>query len=144
MDLIERIKAQYVLDWSGTHGVSHWRRVDDNALAIATTNGANEKIIHLFAVLHDACRLNEDTDDGHGRRGADFAVELRGEYFDLPNRDFDLLYYAIDKHSDGLIEADVTVQTCWDADRLDLGRVGIKPDQRYLCTEAGKIICGRL
>ena len=28
----------------------------------------------------------------------------------------------------------MTVQTCWDADRLDLGRVGIKPDARYLCT----------
>lgn len=33
---------------------------------------------------------------------------------------------------------DVTVQTCWDADRLDLGRVGTRPDRRYLCTIAAK------
>jgi uncharacterized protein len=32
----------------------------------------------------------------------------------------------------------ITVQTCWDADRLDLGRVGIKPDPKRLFTEEGK------
>ena len=31
-----------------------------------------------------------------------------------------------------------TIQTCWDADRLDLGRVGITPDPSWLCTEAAK------
>lgn len=34
--------------------------------------------------------------------------------------------------------ADITVQTCWDADRLDLGRVGIRPDPDRLCTSAAK------
>jgi len=34
------------------------------------------------------------------------------------------------------VDADPTVQTCWDADRLDLGRVGIKPAARYLSLEA--------
>ena len=28
--------------------------------------------------------------------------------------------------------------TCWDPDRLDLGRVGITPNPRYLCTDAAK------
>ncbi|MGO9117211.1 MAG: hypothetical protein ACLQPD_06315 [Desulfomonilaceae bacterium] len=28
--------------------------------------------------------------------------------------------------------------TCWDADRLDIGRVGLKPVARKLCTEAAK------
>jgi uncharacterized protein len=32
----------------------------------------------------------------------------------------------------------VTVQTCWDADRLDLGRVGKHPHPRYLCTPAAR------
>ena len=40
--------------------------------------------------------------------------------------------------TDGGTEADVTVQTCWDADRLDLGRVGIRPHPRYLCTPAAR------
>jgi uncharacterized protein len=28
--------------------------------------------------------------------------------------------------------------TCWDADRLDLGRVGIRPDPARLCNEAAR------
>ena len=32
----------------------------------------------------------------------------------------------------------MTIQTCWDADRLDLGRVGMMPDPRFLSTEIAK------
>jgi uncharacterized protein len=32
----------------------------------------------------------------------------------------------------------MTVLTCWDADRLDLGRVGIKPNPHRLCTAAAR------
>jgi uncharacterized protein len=32
----------------------------------------------------------------------------------------------------------VTVATCWDADRLDLGRVGVRPDAGRLCTEPAR------
>jgi len=32
----------------------------------------------------------------------------------------------------------VTVQTCWDADRPDLYRVGIKPNPDLLCTEIAR------
>jgi uncharacterized protein len=31
-----------------------------------------------------------------------------------------------------------TIGTCWDADRLDLGRVGARPDPKYMSTEARK------
>jgi uncharacterized protein len=37
-----------------------------------------------------------------------------------------------------MLDGNITVQTCWDADRLDLGRVGTTPDPRYLCTAAAK------
>jgi len=30
------------------------------------------------------------------------------------------------------------VQTCWDSDRLDLGRVGIQPRPERLCTAAAQ------
>lgn len=40
--------------------------------------------------------------------------------------------------SDGHTDADITVQTCWDADRLDLGRVGINPAPEKLCTIAAR------
>jgi hypothetical protein len=48
------------------------------------------EIVQLFAVFHDARRINESVDDRHGRRGADLAVELRGRLFDLPDADFNL------------------------------------------------------
>jgi uncharacterized protein len=50
----------------------------------------------------------------------------------------EMLAYAVRHHGDGPIEADVTVQTCWDADRLDLGRVGITPRPDRLCTEQAR------
>jgi hypothetical protein len=31
-----------------------------------------------------------------------------------------------------------TLQACWDADRLDLGRVGITPQPHRLCTDAAR------
>ncbi len=33
-----------------------------------------------------------------------------------------------------------TIQSCWDADRLDLGRVGIIPNKRFLSDEATLLI----
>ena len=45
---------------------------------------------------------------------------------------------ACDLHTEGYLEADITVQTCWDADRLDLGRVGTTPRVEKLCTEGAK------
>ena len=32
----------------------------------------------------------------------------------------------------------MTILTCWDADRLDIGRVGIRPVADKLCTNAAK------
>lgn len=49
-----------------------------------------------------------------------------------------MLSYACMHHSNGLLEADLTVQVCWDADRLDLGRVGNVPSPKRLCTPAAR------
>ena len=38
----------------------------------------------------------------------------------------------------GATTGDITVQTCWDADRLDLGRVGVYPEPARLCTDAAR------
>ena len=72
------------------------------------------------------------------REGADLARQLRGDLFDLSDPDFDLLYAACIGHTDGKTDADMTIQTCWDADRLDLGRVGICPHPSKLCADAAK------
>jgi uncharacterized protein len=106
--------------------------VRENGLRIAATlPGVNSEVVELFAVFHDAGRRNEGIDAGHGRRGAELAESLRGALFDLSDEEFALLDVACRFHTDGRTDGDVTVQTCWDADRLDLGRVGIRPDPRY-------------
>jgi uncharacterized protein len=63
---------------------------------------------------------------------------LRGRYFEISDEELELLVHACRYHSDGLMEGSVTVLTCWDADRLDLGRVGVRPDPKYLCTTAAR------
>ncbi len=136
--LIERVRSEFALSWDGIHGVKHWARVRDNGLRLARLTGANPEVVELFAFLHDAKRLNEGRDPDHGKRAAKFIGSLPGSLIALPDEGLQLLMYACQYHSDGLTEADVTVQTCWDADRLDLGRIGIKPNPRYLCTPAAR------
>ena len=137
-NLMRAIRQQYRLPWRGIHGVTHWARVLENGMRLATHTGARVEIVSLFAVFHDSRRHNEDHDPHHGRRATELAVALRGTHFALSDDDFALLKTACDQHANGLTAGDVTVQICWDADRLDLGRVGTRPDPRYLCTKAAK------
>ena len=136
--LLNHLRERFAIDWHGAHGAPHWVRVRNNGMVLAQATGANVTVVELFSFFHDSCRINEYTDHDHGKRGADLAVTLRGDLFDVTDQEMALLVEACTGHSDGLIEADVTVQTCWDADRLDLGRVGIRPQARYLCTAAAK------
>jgi uncharacterized protein len=136
--ILSAILEEYVLPVNGHHGVAHWARVMENGLRLAEETGANVQVVRLFAVFHDSRRRNESIDPDHGQRGADFAAELRGNLFDLPDDDFNLLYRACAGHTDELTHPDITIQTCWDSDRLDLGRVGIVPHPSRLCTELAK------
>jgi uncharacterized protein len=71
-------------------------------------------------------------------RAAQLAQTLRGKWFDVTDVEMELLIEALIHHSEGYIEGDVTVRVCWDADRLDLGRVGIDPKPERLCTETAR------
>lgn len=136
--LIRVLRGQFTLDWRGIHGVSHWTRVRENGLRLAEVTGANARVVELFAFLHDSRRRSDGTDPEHGLRASLFARSLAGSAFDLAPAELDLLAAACHGHSDGLIVGDVTVLTCWDADRLDLGRVGIRPHPARLGTEAAR------
>lgn len=136
--LVQEIIRRYQLPLYGRHGIGHWARVFVTGRRLALQTVANETVIELFALFHDSCRENESISKNHGLRGAELAAKLRGDLFDLPDTEFNLLYEACAKHTDGLTEADVTIQTCWDADRLDLARVGISPDRFRLCTEGAR------
>jgi uncharacterized protein len=138
-ELIAAIRLQYVLPWNGCHGVGHWARVRENGLRIAaSTPGVNIQVVELFAVFHDSRRQNEGWDHGHGRRGGKLARALRGTLFEISDAELELLCTACDLHTDGHTQAEPTIQACWDADRLDLARVGTMPNPKYLCTPAAK------
>jgi uncharacterized protein len=137
-DLMRAIFAGYTLPRHGIHGVYHWARVLENGTRIAEETGADLEIIQLFSIFHDCRRVNEGTDPEHGRRGADFAHSLNGHLIFLAPEPFHMLRDACTHHTKGWTDADPTVQACWDADRLDLPRVGIDVDPERLCTDIAK------
>lgn len=136
--LIHEILESYALPWNGYHGVAHWARVLENGRRLCEETGADLEVVSLFALFHDSQRFNESTDPNHGQRGADFATQLRGSTFELEDPEFHLLYRACAGHTHERTQPDLTIQTCWDSDRLDLGRVGIQPHPSRLCTDVAK------
>jgi len=141
--LISFLSKVYQCDWDGFHGINHWNRVASNGKVIGKRKGLKSsdlQIVNLFSYLHDSCRQNEDEDFNHGQRAAVMAWDLNGLCYDLNRCSLDKLCDAISGHSYGAISNDITIQTCWDADRLDLNRVGIIPLEKYLSKEAAVLI----
>ena len=85
------------------HGPSHWKRVEHNGLQIAAENGADQDVVKLFAVLHDARRFDEGEDFMHGDRATKYAAAMRarGKLSDLDDCRFNLLYDALRRHTHG-------------------------------------------
>ena len=142
-ELAAIVRREFVhIDWHGAHGSRHWARVRLHGMAIAEHERASVRVVELFAFLHDSRRRNEWSDPSHGARSAQLVLELGARTLRISSEEVKLLAYACEHHSDGYMEADITVQTCWDADRLDLGRVGINPDPARLCTGAARqLLC---
>jgi uncharacterized protein len=110
--ILSAILDEYELPLGGAHGVAHWARVMENGLRLAEETGANVEVVRLFVIFHDSKRRNEGTDLDHGQRGAEFATELRGNVFDLPDDEFNLLYRACAGHTHERTHPDITIQTC--------------------------------
>lgn len=140
--ILQRVLSDYPLPLLGEHGVTHWARVLENGLRIAKAIGADGEVVALFAIFHDARRVNQRRDDGHGERGGALARSLRGSLINLDDVRFELLYEACRVHSNGQPTEDPTIAACWDADRLDLGRVNITTTPSRLCTDAAREILG--
>lgn len=137
--IVQAVLAEYTLPLEGIHGVDHWARVLENGRSLSAVTGANLEVVSLFAVLHDSRRENESTDPAHGPRAAEYAAALRGALFDLSDDEFALLHRACTGHTHERTHADITIQTCWDSDRLDLGRIGIQPHPTRLCTPHARL-----
>ena len=144
--LWQHVSAQFHALEHSVHGPDHWRRVERNALLLAPQTGADIVVVRLFAVFHDCRRENDFFDEGHGARGAEYASSLRNTFFHLPDDAFELLLYACRWHTDGQRHEHPTIGTCWDADRLDLGRISVIPDPKFMSTDFGREIakCGSI
>ena len=134
--LFAAVRARSTGIRSHIHGEHHWRTVGANGLWLAEPlDGADTYVIFLFALLHDSMRLNDSIDPEHGPRAAAFAGELHAEeLLAVTATQLELLQYACFEHTNGLTTGDPTVGACWDADRLDLPRVGIQPDPARFST----------
>lgn len=124
---------------SNYHGLAHWRQVEFNGLLLAPVTGADITVVRLFALFHDCKREDDGYDGEHGVRGAEFAKKCFEEKrLDITQEQFDKLYHACRMHTHERATDDATINTCYDADRLDLGRVGIPLDPEKMATTSGK------
>lgn len=138
--LVRAVLAQYRLPVAGVHGPIHWLRVAENGAALAAaTPGADAALVEAFALLHDARRLTEGEDDAHGDRAAAFCRDLaRKGLLRIGSARLQILAEACAGHERGRISTDPTVGVCWDSDRLELSRLGIRPDPALLSTSAAQ------
>jgi uncharacterized protein len=120
------------------HGPGHWTRVEEIGLRLARSTGADTLVVRLFSIFHDCRRKSDSVDPEHGPRGAARARELCGVAFELGDERLAQLCEACEAHTDGKKSSDPTIGTCWDADRLDLPRVGIIPEPGRLSTRAAR------
>jgi uncharacterized protein len=137
-EVVEYALSKFRCDAGSIHGLTHWRTVAENGERLCPDTGADPKVVRLFAYLHDHCRLDDEGDPDHGKRAADGLRQIPAPLLNATPAQMKLLDYAIRHHVDGDVSDDPTIGTCWDADRLDLGRVGIIPDERYMSTVRGK------
>ena len=135
--LLAEVRARSTGIGSHIHGERHWRTVGANGLWLAEPLvAADTFVIFLFALLHDSMRVNDSIDPEHGPRAAAFATDLHAEgLLGTTPAQLETLRYACFEHTNGLVTDDPTVGVCWDADRLDLPRVGITPDPKRFSTE---------
>jgi len=137
--LIEKMAMRrFALGQDSYHGPAHWKRVLANGRFISSHLNLNSDFIHHFAWLHDCCRENESYDPQHGTRAASFAKELYKKEIQLTPMLFEKLIFTLEHHNKGKVSDDLQIGACWDADRLELGRVGIYPDAKYMSTPLGK------
>jgi uncharacterized protein len=141
---------------SQIHGPAHWSRVRRFGALLAEREAlpqAARDCVEIFAWVHDLAREHDGGGNEHAIDGADYIDQVVPAVFGalLPDQT-ETLRAAIRYHSDGMTAQQAsragllpgvawqqelliaTVGCCWDADRLDLPRVGIVPEARFMST----------
>lgn len=126
---------------SRLHGVAHWQQVELNGLLLAEETGADVEVVRLFALFHDSKRMDDGIDLEHGPRAAAFLKACHeAKLINITKEQLEKLHHACKYHTSESRSGDATIDTCYDADRLDLGRVGIAPNPDKMATKAGTMI----
>lgn len=124
---------------SSLHGEKHWKCVGwVGAHLLKATPEADANLVLLFSVLHDSMRRNDWGDPEHGERAAGFAKSLNNLFYQLSDADMKTLETACFYHNLGRTSDNPTIGVCWDADRLNLWRVGTTSTAKLLSTTTAK------
>lgn len=124
-------------DMGTTHGVEHWDRVAKFGRMLYQ-EGVDMDVILAFAYLHDSERKDNAMDIEHGKRASLLIDRIREtELRALSDGQITKLKRACELHTTEHRTGDTTIDTCFDADRMDLLRVGIMPDPKRMATKRG-------
>ncbi len=138
-ELVSKVIREAKLANSRIHGVDHWQRVERNGIFLCQHNQADQLVVQLFALFHDCKRENDYRDLEHGPRAEKYLRSIK-KFVDVTSSQFEEICVACRTHTVGTIPGNITIATCWDADRMDIGRVGIVPHEDFLTNEEAKRI----
>ena len=147
-DCIEKLRVYAIkhskMGSGSVHGIAHWDRVAKNA-DLLNTSDVDLLVVKVFAYIHDVERDDDSYDFQHGPRAAELVDEIREtELAFLNDGEIRQLKKACELHTTTWRTEDATVNACFDADRLDLGRVGIMPDPDKMATVQGRIMAEKM
>lgn len=118
------------------HGFSHLRRVAAVAGRIAAAAGEDIESAVVAGFLHDCARRHDGGGVDHAHDSAALTRKLLARFY--PHLDAVRLCDAIARHADGETTEDMLAACVWDADRLELRRLGIEVDPDLLSTEIAR------
>jgi len=131
--LLDEARDGAVLAHEPMHGERHWRAVAWAGLRICEHHPkARPDVMIAFGLMHDCRRETDDWDPEHGARAGIFAARSAPLRRLLGAEGRDLVAEACSLHERGMSRPDApAIGACWDADRVNLVRLGFRLDPRY-------------
>ena len=121
------------------HGLTHCQRVERNVHRLKCS-GVNMTVARLFAYFHDACRseCKTQSESEHGLLASELVLSLRNSLLkNLSDDEVAMLSNACKWHTTTFKTGNPTIDTCFDADKLDLWRIGAIPMPGKMATSLG-------
>jgi uncharacterized protein len=144
-NVLEIVKKNFKLDLYDIHGTNHWERVFLNTQKLSKYYNIESEVFELFAILHDSQRLDNYADIEHGKRAKKFTeILIKEGIINLDINDQERLLFACENHTkpnkQHKLFKDLVIQICLDSDKMDIGRVGVMPNEKYFLTNYAKEI----